>query len=109
MLLSLTVTLYRYGPLLERVSDSEQRDLLPVVLGYCFHRSKTISTTIEQNIAKRASATSQLFIQMGGKEKDRAIREINLANYIEHLAYTLLHSAHADLFKLPLFLKECFT
>ena len=48
-------------------------------------------------------------IKDGGRdEMVQAIREINIANYIEHLTYTLLHSAQTNLLKLPLFLRECF-
>ena len=53
------------------------------------------------HISKRASLTSKLFLDMSSV----AVKEINMANYIEQIGYTILRE---NIIQLPFFLQECF-
>ena len=76
------------------------------------HHLLSLATT--SHIDNRALAISNIMNNIGkdctGNRavEEQAVLEMNLANYIEHLTYTLLHSKSADLLKLPLYLITCF-
>ena len=84
----------RYQSLLLNISSFDNYEL--IVKTYCEPSSFT------QVIYERVSKTSLIFLKMSSS----IVMQINVANYIEHIGFTILREE--CVIQLPFFLKECF-
>ncbi|XP_019854219.1 PREDICTED: uncharacterized protein LOC109583352 isoform X2 [Amphimedon queenslandica] len=89
-----TSVLSRYQSLLLNISSFDNYGL--IVKTYCQPSSFTHA------IHDRVSKTSSIFLKMLSPN----VMQINVANYIEHIGFTILREEHV--IQLPFFLKECF-
>ena len=85
-------------------ASSKIMNLKQIVYNYCLRTS--ITEILDDNAVKyiedRVKRIGEHFLEI----EDSAVREINLANYIEHLVWRILGTK--DLLQLPVYLKECF-
>ncbi len=94
----------RYEKILTRVTELKQQELSASARQYCLlsSLSGTLDTGSIEHIQQGVLRTAKMFMKMSPE----AVREINLGNYIEHVAWRVLGSDNIVL--LPFYLKECF-
>ena len=88
----------------ERLSLDKRKELEEEASKYCLKEDihKLLTAAELEHLEKRSREISAMFGQIGSI----SVREVNVGNYIEHLAWRMLGTE--DLLQLPLYLQLCF-
>ena len=92
------IQIYRYELLVAKLSSDDMTAYEVNVQKYCQPLS---STFIENYIMNKTIEIGSVFLKMSAN----GVMEINLANYIEHVVYTILYD---NVKELPFYFKQCF-
>lgn len=96
--------LKHYYQIFERLSDTKRDEMLLLVKDFCLesHITTILDSSSLQYVTDGAEKISKLFRSMF----PLSVREINVANYLEHLAWRILGSDNVVL--VPFYYEKCF-
>ena len=97
--------LNRYNVISEKLSDVNQEELLSLVKVFCPQSEVTrlLDSPSLRHVTKGATKIIEFFKGMF----PLSVREINIANYLEHVAWRILGTQNVIL--VPFYYKQCFT
>ena len=96
--------LSRYDVIFDKLSEADEGELLSLVGVFCLQAEVTqlLDSPSLRHIAKGAKKVTEVFKSM----LTLSVREINIVNYLEHIAWRILGTENVVL--VPFYYKKCF-
>ncbi|CAI8016413.1 hypothetical protein GBAR_LOCUS10067 [Geodia barretti] len=97
--------LSRYDVILDKLSDTDEENLLSLVKVFCLQSE--VTQLLDSPSLRHVNEGAMKVIDAFKSMLPLSVREINIANYLEHVAWRILGTENVIL--VPFYYKKCFS